>query len=203
MEDIKIRRYPIKFVDFTFINKYKDENVIIDIEFDSVPARYETVNLYADYNISFNEFLSITDINLLDAYSSGSNKLVFNCEYFERDKEDFDEMGDFIETIQKEISFKDLMKDSRYIGNELLSRTRDEKYRYPTFKNPERFYTGVESVNKYGEKTSEFESKTEVGFEFDDEKTELKMNSIYFEIDCRNSINTKDWNVLEVYCSFY
>tara|TARA_R110002012_G_C11665406_1_gene612608 strand:+ start:1965 stop:2564 length:600 start_codon:yes stop_codon:yes gene_type:complete len=199
MQTLKIRNFPVDYPDFTFKNKPKLEDYVVDIEFDS-----DDSHIYVDYDLSFDDMLFISDITLLDAHSYMSNdKLVFKCEYFEKDAESYEEMGEFYETIVKEISFKDLMKDSRYVGTETLGwRGWEEKFRYPTFTDAQKTFTGVEGVNTYDEKTREFESQTVVGFEFDEEKAEIKMNSVYFEIDCRNSINIKDWNVLEVYCSF-
>ena len=202
MQKLEIRTFPVDNPNFTFKNKPKLEDYVIDIEFDS-----DDSDIYVDYDLSFDDMLFITDITLLDAHSYMSNdKLIFKCDYFEKDAEGYNDMGEFYETIEKEISFKDLMKDSRYVGIETLGwRTAgrwEEKFRYPTFTDAIRTYTGVEGVNTYDDKTREFESQTDVGYEFDDEKADIKMNSVYFEIDCRNSINIKDWNVLEVYCSF-
>ena len=199
MDKLKIKNFPVDYPNFRFLNKPKLEDYAIDIEFES-----DDTDIYVDYVLNFDDMLFISNITLLDATSYDDNdKLIFKCKYYEKDADAYEEMGEFYQIIDKEISFKDLMKDSRYVGTETLSwGTWDEKFRYPTFRDAQKIYTGVEGVNTYGDKTREFESQTEVGFEFDINKSQIKMNSIYFEIDCRNSLNIKDWNALEVYCSF-
>ena len=201
---------PIDMVDFFFRNKPVLEDKIVDITYDSfvyrgswrTRNRKRVSNFYIDYDIRFTDTLQINEYEVLNCYSFNSNNLIFNCEYFEIDANG--EEGDFIETIEKEISYKNLMSGSRFIGRdtEWFGKWQDS-YLYTIFNEPEKEYREGEEVDEYGNRVRTYETATQPSFSFDDEKSEVKMSSVVFEIDCRGSIDINDWNVLEMRCDFY
>ena len=219
MSTVKGRNIEIEFVDFFFKNKPVLEDKVVDITYDNYyytggwrdRNRTRKSNFYMDYDIELDSDLSITYYDILNCYSYDSNNLIFNLEYYKKEDkdiksfEDYDYIeGDYIDKTQKEIPYKALMSGSKFIGTERFSFGGwREGFSYRKFFDLDREYIGEEELNEYGERTRKFKSDTQPTFDIDEEKTSLKITSVTFNIDCRNSIYLGDWNVLEMVCSFY
>jgi len=185
MQTIKGRNI-IVFTDFIFYNQPIVEGYEVEVEYNqridlTGGSRYDRIyvpNGYADYNVNVDDQFKINYYELINFYSYGTNNLVFDCEYTSLDNDDF-------EIIKKEISFKKLMTDSNYF----LEPDDDFKYlknrKSATTNGPSEIFA------------------TEIDYEYKDDETQIKMSSFTCEIDCRGSINPKDWNVLNTQCSFY
>lgn len=212
MSTVKGRKVNTEFVDFFFTNKPVVEDKVIDITYENYyytggwrdRNRERKSNFYMDYDIEIDSDLTILYFDILDCYGYDSKNLTFNLEYYEKDTDDIDEYGKYIDKTQKSISYTRLMSGSKFIGTERFSFGRwREGFSYSKFFDLDREYIGEEEVDEYGDKIRKFKSDTQPTFDFSDDNMSLKITHVTFNIDCRGSTDLGDWNVLEMICSFY